>query len=344
MILKDIKAFLIAMTMVFTGTMNIFAAPELSIPKNITVSGTQTQVPIYISGVSGAGINGFKVRFDYDETLLTNPQLILDDTLCENKNVLSGPPQDGNGGDFLITLFSGFSASEDGILAIIQLDVDPNFLFCEKSFVIAQTALLNASYQEIAYTVSDGILMRFEPGYENNVLSIGKTDNYEIKSAQNNMLTLETSLFENNGFVMTGHNDGDMLFDVPASNGYDQIMSCKWYVDVHGNAPETITMTFSLPQINATISYFGLLASSDNTSLTAYEELDRIAVGNDTKEFLVFALSSEQLTENHFYALGVKYKSEAIRTIPTLNEWGMIFFASLIFMISIIQSRYKVPS
>lgn len=336
------KVCILSMFIFYIAAINVLASPELSIPANMTVSGTHVQMPVKIFGVSGAGINAYKVRIDYDETKLSNPQLLLDDTLSEGKNVQSGPPQDGKGGDYIIALLSGFSANVDGILANIQLDVDTSFTFSEITIVTAETALLNAAYQEIAYTKSDGILMHFESGFENNVVSIGKTDHYEIKIAQDDMLTMETSSFDNNGFVFAGHDNGNMSFDTTAPDEYDLFLSRTWCIKAHANSPETITLTFTIPKIDEPISYFGLLASSDNSSLTGYEELDRIEPGYNTKNTLVFTVSSDQLIDNQYFTLGLRYGP--VQSIPTLNEWGIVFFMGLILLISISRIKYKVLS
>ena len=332
-------------SIIFWMAFDCLAAPSLNIPTNLTVSSNQVVIPINISGVSGAGIVGYALRIDYDNTWLSNPVAILDDTLSEGKDVQTGPPQDGLGGEFIITLFSGFTASEDGVLVKLQLTVDDeNFTSTDVSFITAKTSLYNASYQKITYTSSDGVLVKFESGYETESISIGKKDAFEITSSEDGDLKLETNSFDGNGFVLAAHDNDAMEFDIIPNNGYDRLLSREWYIDVHGNTPETVTLTFTIPEVTEPVLNYGLLATSDNSSASNYEEIVKsTAVIGDT---IIFQLSSDQLIEKQFYTVGVKYRTEdkAI-CVPTLNEWGMILFAGLLMLISVAlikQSRISI--
>jgi hypothetical protein len=156
--LKNIQIGFVSLLLLLSGAEYSLAALELSIAKNMTVSDEQMTIPIKITGVLDEEISGYKIRLDYDDTHLTNPVAILDDTLSAGKDVQSNTPQDDKGGKFVIVLFSGFTAIKDGVLVKIQLDVDQGFTSSDISFITSETALIDASFEQLDYSASDGVL------------------------------------------------------------------------------------------------------------------------------------------------------------------------------------------
>jgi len=337
MFLKLIRITTIYLFVFFILPGYSFSSPELNIPTNMTVSNdTQVIIPINITGVSGAGIVGYSVRIDFDDANLTNPVVITDDTLSEGEDVKGGPPQDGKGGKYLITLFSGFSASEDGVLIKLQLDIDTNFSSTNISFVSEETKLFNSTYRLITYSSSDGLLMRFDSEYENDVITIGKKDDDEVFTSEDGFLKMETDSFNGDGFIVSGHNAEVMTFSVNGPESY-QMLSRSWFFEVYENKPDFVTLTFTIPDMPASVQHFALLKASDNSSFSNFAELKRpISVGQNTIEF---QLSSEELEENNYYTIGFIQQQSNKVAIPTLNEWGMILFAGLLILMSIAKIK-----
>jgi len=342
MILKSIHIVIFVQLLLLTVVENSFAALELKIQKNQTVSGGQIVIPIQINGVSQAEIASYIIRLDYDDTNLSNPVAIIEGTLSADKDVVSNTPQDGKEGKFVITMFSGFTALEDGVLVKMQLDVNQNFTSSDISFVTDKTVLANASYTPLDYSASDGVLIAFDASYENNVVSVGKDGAEVVEFSEDGGLRMESSSFTQDGYVVAGHNNGNTQFETSALNDYDQVLSRSWYFDIHESKPDTLTIRFAIPQVDEPISYYGLLTATDDSSPSNFEELVRpLVVDNDT---VVFQLSSDQLIEKQYYTVGLKFQPQNTEThahsIPTINEWGLIIFAGILMAISIRRMKY----
>ena len=335
MFLKLIRINIITLIFFFIWIGYSFSAPTLNIPTNMTVSdGNKAIIPINITGASDAGIIGYSIRLDYDDAYLSNPVIITDSTFSSGKDVKGGPPQDGKGGNYLITLFSGLSVSEDGVVVKLQFDVDSNFSSTNISFVTEATKLFDATYRLVSYSSADGVLILIESGYENDVISVGKNDNDEYTTSEDGFLKMEADAFNGNGFVIAGNNAGEMTFTTNAPGGY-QMLSRTWLFEVHDNKPETVTLTFSIPDMPVSVQYFTLLKASDNSSPSNYQELERATLV--TEDTLEFQLSSEDILVDHYYTVGFKEKDQDMTavSVPTLNEWGFICFAGLLILMSI---------
>jgi len=140
-----------------------FADPEVYISQNNVTSGSNyVDIPINISGVSGANIAGYILRLDYDDSELSNPSLILSNTLSQGLNVEGVVPVDGFGGKYSIGLMSGFNASNDGILVKVRLNVSNEFESSDISFISAKTQLHSADYSPINANFTDGSLTKID--------------------------------------------------------------------------------------------------------------------------------------------------------------------------------------
>ena len=166
--------------LLFTGA--AFAIPEVSIEENITVSSNETQVdiPINISSVSGAGINGYMLRLDYDSSELSNPTLITSNTLSENLDVQGSVPVDIFGGKYSIALFSGFNSSNDGVLIKLRLDVSSEFESSNISFILEKSTLFDSNFETINTDFSNGSLILYDPPIIQRTTSIPTMNEYGI--------------------------------------------------------------------------------------------------------------------------------------------------------------------
>jgi len=357
MISKKIQTGILSLVLFFIGSGYSLAALELSIPKNMTVSDadhvTQITIPIQIKGLSSAAVSTYKIRLDYDDTglsnsvALTNPVAIIDGTLSAGKDVRCNTPQDNKGGKIAIVLFNEFAANNDGVLFKLRLDVDnDNFISSSISFLLTQTELMLGD-SEYTYSASDGVLVGFKSNYENNVVSVSKKGNDEvIISEDSGGLQLESTSFSQDGYVLAGHNNGNLLFENPVTNEYDQLLSRTWYVDYHDSKPDTITLKFTIPQVTEPVSHYGLLTATDDSSPSNFVEVVQPTVVNNNT--VTFELTSAQLIEKQYYTVGLKYQTLSTdveaRSVPSLNEWGLMIFASILLLWSIMRIKYQVKS
>ncbi|GBC59362.1 hypothetical protein DENIS_0301 [Desulfonema ishimotonii] len=99
------------------GVSPAFSSPEVRFADTaIRVEGQNTiRVPVLISGFEGAGIKGFVLRINYDDTILKNGR-------CDNFETKS-PPLEGPG-DLSVALMSRLSIPADGTLLTLEFDHD----------------------------------------------------------------------------------------------------------------------------------------------------------------------------------------------------------------------------
>lgn len=136
------------------------AGPVVQIPQNISAfPGNKVIVPINITGVQGAGIGLYALRFDYDENLLTNPVIIPEATLSQGASDLI---YGSNYYDLSVGVFS-FKPSDDGILIKIQFDISPEFTngVIPISFVEpnTETVLATAGFDLVTSEFINGSIM-----------------------------------------------------------------------------------------------------------------------------------------------------------------------------------------
>ena len=139
----------ILLIMIYSSFSEAFASPVVSIPSELTISNNSIiDIPILISNVSGYEIGGYILRLDYSDHL-SNPVVISDGTLSQDKIVKSGPPSDGLGGKLAIGLMSDFYPEKDGTMLIVRLNILPDFKSSDICFLLIKSRLHTASFQEI---------------------------------------------------------------------------------------------------------------------------------------------------------------------------------------------------
>ncbi|ETR68840.1 MAG: hypothetical protein OMM_04319 [Candidatus Magnetoglobus multicellularis str. Araruama] len=133
--------------------------------------------------LSGAMIADYEITVkssDYPKQVVSN--IKVDDTVdftlsSSDDNLISGVVTDSSGelpsSSKYVEVFifeedssrkpfdrvnSGFTAIEDGVLVKIQLDVDQGFTSSDISFITSETALIDASFEQLDYSASDGVL------------------------------------------------------------------------------------------------------------------------------------------------------------------------------------------
>ncbi len=113
--------------LLFAATHHVFASPVVKLPENLEMSpGSRIKIPITAGGLSGESF-GFFLRLDYDDTILTRPEIIHNETLVGHLEILHKLyPEDGIG-KLSIGVMDGFiSGVDEGTLIIIQFAVDSN--------------------------------------------------------------------------------------------------------------------------------------------------------------------------------------------------------------------------
>jgi len=328
---------------IMTGLLvnNAFSTPEISIPSDTVISsGTQIEIPIYIDEITGIDMVGYALRIDYSTTFLSNPSIITENTLSDGKNVQSGPPVDGLGGQYVITLFSGFSTANDGILVKLNLDVNQNFSESPVSFITAKTELFDSGYNSINKNLENGFMMRLESDFDEDVFSIGKRDSFEDASSESGSLQLSTTSFNGNGFIFAGHNNGQLSFGVTnQDDDYDKILSRAWQINVSENKPDIIIINVTIPDLPDNAKYFGLIKNTDNApDSNQYTDVVLSSSEDYDNNKVTFEVPSIMLSENAYYSVAVKYQDNTMArkySIPTFTEWGLILFISILLLVSI---------
>lgn len=158
MIRKKISV-LCAVLSIMGGLSFVHAAPEISFSPQVELSpGKTVNIPILLSNVSGYEIGGYALRIDYDDTVLSNPEVADAGTLSEgNPNLRSKVPSDGIG-KLAVGIGFDFSA-QDGTLIILRFAVSENF--CDKNTKLSfagknrKSVLFSAAFDKIESVFAD---------------------------------------------------------------------------------------------------------------------------------------------------------------------------------------------
>ena len=333
------KTLLIVASMCFFMLTNkqAYSIPTLEIPNDLIVtSKTQIDIPINISDIQGSGMIGFGLRLDYDTDQLSNPTVITNGTLTEGLTVESAVPIDGHGGKYSIALLNGFSPDNDGILIKVRFDVSPSFSAANILFVSEETRLNNATFDPIEpMHCLNGFLMRFETIYANETASAGKYDTFEDKSAYAGAMELSVQTFDDNGYLFSGHDNGNEIFTPGSVADYLQIVDRVWYIKTHDDVPDSTIIQFHIRPGLTELSDYGLLFSSTIPSEPAdYTEVVQASVVDTVNDIIQFQLNSAQL-KTGYYSLATTTppaSDDKMHVVPTLNEYGIILlFGILLF-------------
>jgi hypothetical protein len=153
---KTITIFFLLIISTYTTA---FADPEVRISQqNVSAGVNQVDLSIQISDIDDANMGGYILRLDYDDSIFENPSVITSNTLSQGLDVEGAVPVDGFGGKYTIGLMSGFTATTDGTLIKVRLEIAQAFETSDITFISEKTQLFTGDYSPIQASLVNGSL------------------------------------------------------------------------------------------------------------------------------------------------------------------------------------------
>ena len=300
----------ITIIMFFSGYGLCLADVLVSIPDNLNMPVTDTEVtiPVHLSGVTNENISGFILRLDYDESVLSNPEISTSGTLSQGLPVKGAAPVDIFGGKFSIGLMTGLQKPTDGVLLNIRFKVSDNFVASPVYFITEKTAFHTSTFSPIAGQ-NDGSFIIRSASHQLSTIDFDETFMYNpsanvegtsYQQSSDVQLSISGDISQGN-YIISGDNNLSSMPVISIQEKTTKALLKRWYI-ISNSSVSDVTLTFNMNLSSINPEYYWLSGSSDNENFSEICHADRVDVQNNQIIFLL----PDEISQRGYYTLTFK--------------------------------------
>jgi hypothetical protein len=271
---------------------------------------SQLEVPVVLSGVSDEKISGYILRLDYDDSVLTEPEISTDDTLSQGKHVEGAIPVDSLGGKYSVGLMLGLNNITDGVLVKIKFKILNHFVASPIGFIDAKTAFHTSNFSPVEVKSESSFFIRlatdqlskidYDETFMNNYSA-----NVEGKSylqGTDVQLSITGDIAEGS-YIISGDN---YLSPIPVIVSQEDYLIKKmlkqWYIVSSAPVP-SMTLTFNINTTSKSPEHYWL---SHSTDCETFSEICHADFVDRHNHLVIFHLPKKTLPEQGYYSLTFK--------------------------------------